>query len=140
MDQTILSIVRSWSETNHCIHELPDILEWIRLRNETVTVDIKKSRLEDSDNWYYSPDEGCIRNKSGSFFKITGIRRYMPGEEPSDPPTVTEQPIILQPEIGYLGIICKEFDGIMHFLMQAKIEPGNVNKIQISPTIHSTKS
>ena len=60
MDQTILSIVRSWSETNHCMHELPDILEWIRLRNETVTVDIKKSRLEDSDNWYYSPDEGCI--------------------------------------------------------------------------------
>ena len=140
MDQTILSIVRSWSETNHCMHELPDILEWIRLRNETVTVDIKKSRLEDSDNWYYSPDEGCIRNKSGSFFKITGIRRYMPGEDPSDPPTVTEQPIILQPEIGYLGIICKEFDGIMHFLMQAKIEPGNVNKIQISPTIQATKS
>lgn len=28
----------------------------------------------------------------------------------------------------------------MHFLMQAKIEPGNVNKIQISPTIQATKS
>lgn len=28
----------------------------------------------------------------------------------------------------------------MQFLMQAKIEPGNVNKIQISPTIQATKS
>lgn len=31
-------------------------------------------------------------------------------------------------------------DGIYIFLMQAKIEPGNVNKIQISPTIQATKS
>lgn len=51
-----------------------------------------------------------------------------------------EQPVILQNEIGYLGIICKEIDGVLHFLMQAKIEPGNLNKIQLSPTIQATKS
>jgi len=51
-----------------------------------------------------------------------------------------EQPIIIQPEIGYLGIICKEIDGVLNFLMQAKIEPGNVNCVQISPTIQATKS
>lgn len=53
---------------------------------------------------------------------------------------ITEQPIIIQNEIGYLGIICKEINGIMYFLMQAKIEPGNINKVQISPTIQATKS
>ena len=29
---------------------------------------------------------------------------------------------------------------MLHFLMQAKIEPGNVNRVQISPTIQATKS
>ena len=53
---------------------------------------------------------------------------------------VNEQPIILQNEIGYLGILCKEINGVLYFLMQAKIEPGNINKVQISPTIQATKS
>lgn len=41
-----------------------------------------------------------------------------------------EQPIIIQPEIGYLGIICREINGVLHFLMQAKIESGNVNCVK----------
>jgi oxidase EvaA len=50
------------------------------------------------------------------------------------------QPIINQPEIGYLGFITKEFNGVLHFLLQAKIEPGNVNYVQLSPTLQATKS
>lgn len=51
-----------------------------------------------------------------------------------------DQPIINQPEVGYLGFIVKEFNGVLHFLMQAKIEPGNVNHVQLSPTIQATRS
>jgi oxidase EvaA len=50
------------------------------------------------------------------------------------------QPIINQPEIGVLGIIVKEFDGILHCLMQAKMEPGNRNGVQLSPTVQATRS
>jgi len=57
-----------------------------------------------------------------------------------DGKVLLEQPVIVQNEIGYLGIICKEFGGVLHFLMQAKTEPGNINKVQISPTIQATKS
>ena len=38
------------------------------------------------------------------------------------------------------GIICKKINGKLNLLMQAKIEPGNVNCVQISPTIQATKS
>lgn len=57
-----------------------------------------------------------------------------------DDEIVAEQPIIIQDEIGFLGIIAKEIKGILHFLMQAKIEPGNVNGVQVSPTIQATRS
>ena len=39
-----------------------------------------------------------------------------------------------------MGIITKEFKGVLYFLMQAKIEPGNVNCVQLSPTLQATKS
>jgi oxidase EvaA len=45
-----------------------------------------------------------------------------------------------QPEIGILGILVKRFDGVLHFLMQAKMEPGNINLVQLSPTVQATKS
>ena len=51
-----------------------------------------------------------------------------------------DQPIIDQPEIGFLGILCKEIKGSLHFLLQAKIEPGNKNFVQLSPTLQATRS
>lgn len=134
MSETLELISASWPHSDSSVNSTVDLLHWIHHRNSTVAVDIKKTTLDACPPWFYDPDEGCIRNQNRSFFTITGFRKKNAAGE-----TIT-QPIILQPEIGYLGIICKEIDGVMHFLMQAKIEPGNVNKIQISPTIQATKS
>lgn len=133
MTDTLLSIARSWCVQDSAIHPLEELLEWINERNKTVAVEIHKIGLEESDFWFYDEKNGYICNRNHSFFSITGYRRITDGK-------CVSQPIILQAEIGYLGIICKEIDGVMHFLMQAKIEPGNINKIQISPTIQATKS
>lgn len=129
MFNTLLSIAESWCTTDSSINTTEELLAWIRERNETIAVEIHKNRLENSDFWFYDREEGCIRNQNRSFFSIIGYK----GDGLS-------QPVILQKEIGYLGIICREFDGVMHFLMQAKIEPGNVNCVQISPTVQATKS
>lgn len=134
MNETLLSIAHSWTVTDSSVCPTEDILDWVRERNRTVAVDIFKISLEQCQPWFVDEEEGCIRNPSRSFFTIHGFEQL--GEDG----TRMAQPILLQPEIGYLGIICKEFDGVMHFLMQAKIEPGNVNKIQLSPTIQATKS
>ena len=125
------AIIRSWGIKDGGLEDTQSLLEWIRQRNRETHVSIFKNKLEDSTSWFYDAEEGVIRTQNRSFFSICGL--IMRGGE-------WEQPIILQEEIGYLGILCKEFDGIMYFLMQAKIEPGNVNKIQISPTIQATKS
>jgi NDP-hexose 2,3-dehydratase len=50
------------------------------------------------------------------------------------------QPIIHQPEEGILGFLARELDGLLHFLVQVKAEPGNVNVVQISPTVQATRS
>ncbi|EHL15455.1 hypothetical protein HMPREF9629_01844 [Peptoanaerobacter stomatis] len=110
-----------------------EILSWVEEKNKNLKVVINKKNILET-NWFLDED-GVIRNKDNTFFQIKGIKRYNYSNN-----IIEEQPILIQDEIGYLGIICKEFNGIMFFLMQAKIEPGNVNKIQISPTIQATKS
>lgn len=112
------------------LHNTNILLSWIKSRNSSIHVRIDKTTLDNCSPWYYDATHGRIRTPSGSFFEVSGLRC-------SDG---AEQPIILQNEIGYLGIICKRFSGEMHYLMQAKIEPGNINKIQLSPTIQATKS
>lgn len=114
-----------------------DIVDFIETKNRKLKVNIEKNFLEDSNFWFYDEEKGIIRNKNNSFFHIIGLREIY---ELNGKKQVVEQPIIIQNEIGYLGIICKNFNGVMYYLMQAKIEPGNINKIQISPTIQATKS
>lgn len=122
------------------LHTTPDertlkaVFSWVAEKNENLKVCITKNNLSDSGSWFYDKEKGEIRNQTASFFQIRGLQQFI-GDK-----MILEQPILIQNEIGYLGIICKEIDGVLQFLMQAKIEPGNVNKIQISPTIQATKS
>lgn len=127
-------MMRSWSLNNTKEDSLSQITDWIADKNRNTKVSIRRNCLSDSDFWFYDQEKGEIRNRSRTFFQIRGLQQYQDGK------LILEQPILIQDEIGYLGIICKEINGVLYFLMQAKIEPGNVNKIQISPTIQATKS
>lgn len=111
------------------------ISSWLADRNRETYVAIERVPFKSLDKWEVLPDNS-LRHSSGKFFSIEGIRVMTDYPEPNE----WEQPIINQPEIGYLGILAKEFDGVLHFLMQAKIEPGNVNNVQLSPTLQATKS
>ena len=133
MKSTIELFYESWLSSDGNVTKNNEIDEWIDKLNDTTKVEISRISLEQCIPWYYDEKEGQIRNHDLSFFSIKGFQREQNGN-------ILEQPVILQNEIGYLGIICKEINGILNFLMQAKIEPGNINKIQLSPTIQATKS
>ena len=128
-------LIRSWADTRGNVNSNEEIRNWLESRKTVGKVDIKKIPFSYDGFWHYDEDEGCIRNQQNSFFQIKG---YQVIDEHDA--IVNEQPLIIQPEIGYLGIICKMIDGTLNFLMQAKIEPGNINYIQLSPTIQATKS
>lgn len=113
-----------------------EALEWLKQENDRVKVKIEEVKFSEMPDWYFEESTGNLRHSSGKFFSIEGIQvRTNWGK-------VVEwtQPIINQPEVGYLGIITKKFHGILYFLMQAKIEPGNINYVQLSPTIQATRS
>lgn len=130
---------RSWL-ADEGVNSFESIHDWVLERNANTPVKIDRINLSDCAPWHYDEETGCIKTTTRSFFQVTGLRKYACNPETGERTLLTEQPIILQNEIGYLGIVCKEFDGVMHLLMQAKIEPGNVNKVQVSPTVQATRS
>lgn len=111
--------------------EIGATLKWIENLNDDAKVSITPTSFSKLDAWSFK--NGALVHDSNRFFKITGLRVK------SGTCTWT-QPIVDQPEIGYLGFITKIIDGTLKFLVQAKIEPGNINKVQLSPTLQATKS
>ncbi|MFD3735182.1 NDP-hexose 2,3-dehydratase family protein [Streptomyces sp. NPDC058632] len=113
-----------------------DIHRWLAEQRRHAVMDVRPVPLDSLTGWHTDPDTGDIVHASGKFFAITGLDVQVPGA------TVPrwQQPIIDQPEVGVLGILVKEFDGVLHCLMQAKVEPGNCNGVQLSPTVQATRS
>lgn len=128
-------MIHSLLTTDNPINSTESLREWIEQRNREVQVDVKLIPFKEMSGWYVDED-GSLRHNSGRFFTIQGIHV----ETDYGNNHAWDQPIINQPEIGYLGILTKEINGMLYFLMQAKIEPGNVNCVQISPTLQATKS
>ncbi|MFJ2418044.1 NDP-hexose 2,3-dehydratase family protein [Streptomyces brevispora] len=110
-----------------------ETLDWLGFHRVTCGTEIRRIPFAGLDNWSFAPDTGDLRHSSGAFFTVEGLHVTRPDG-------TWQQPIIVQPEIGILGILAKEFDGVLHFLMQAKMEPGNPNLVQLSPTVQATRS
>lgn len=116
--------------------QVDEVLAWLRRRNREVVVRINRIPFNRMSNWGFDPGTGNLGHASGKFFSIEGIRVMVDDGRRRE----WTQPIINQPEIGFLGILAKEMDGMLCFLLQAKIEPGNVNHVQLSPTLQATRS
>ena len=115
---------------------IPQIIEWLTSFRNEIEVRVEPTQFSKLTQWDYKKEKGEYHHISGGFFQIKGISvqtNYGFVEN-------WQQPIINQSEIGLLGIISKEISGTLHFLMQAKIEPGNYNIVQISPTLQATRS
>ena len=128
-------IIKSLLTEENKFNSTEEIKSWIERRNREVEVRVERIPFDQMNMWH-SEDDGSVRHDTGRFFSIVGIDV----ETDYGSNHHWRQPIISQPEVGYLGILTKEIDGILYCLMQAKIEPGNVNCVQISPTLQATKS
>lgn len=110
--------------------------EWFAAQRNAHHYEVRRAPLDRLDGWSVDSDSGVVRHRSGRFFSVEGV------EVSTDhgPTECWAQPILNQPEMGILGILVKWFDGVLHFLMQAKMEPGNIDLLELSPTVQATRS
>ena len=105
--------------------------KWFDTQKKENRITIKIKKLKNLKNWNFN--NKLIYHHSRKFFKIIGID-VMSNLEGKN----WDQPIIVQNELGILGIIKDRIK--KRYLLQAKVEPGNKNKLQLSPTVQATRS
>lgn len=108
-----------------------NLIKWIKAQKLINKIKLKKKNKNELDQWIFS--NRSIYHKKKIFFLIkpfifSQIKKKW------------NQPLIIQKEEGILGIIKKKILNKSYYLLQAKAEPGNINSIQISPTVQATKS
>ena len=131
VDLVISSIVESPT-----LHSFEYIMDWIQRKRATREMCAEEISIKDTKDWLVAEDTGNIHHVTGKFFSVVGMKASSKYREVEG----WCQPIIKQPEVGILGIVARKFDNVLHFLMQGKDEPGNIEGIQISPTLQATKS
>ena len=113
-----------------------EFTQWLENKRNTTKHLVNQIPFIDLIDWQFDKVTGNLVHTSKNFFSIEGVQI----ETNWGNKKIWSQPIINQSEVGFLGIITKKINGILYFLMQAKNEPGNINKVQISPTVQVTKS
>ena len=128
---------RDWSQ----LHDISDVRIWFEQQRSDPQMQVEDIALNDTTGWLRDEATGNLSHESGEFFTIHGlrVRGSTHREVGSDG---WDQPIVEQ--VGYdgglIGLMRKRFDGIPHYLIEAKAEPGNYEVVQMSPTLQATFS
>ena len=104
---------------------------WFQNQKKINKINTKIINLSELDKW--NSNTVAISHDSKKFFKVVGLKVISNFFKKN-----WDQPIIVQNELGILGIIKNNKN--KKYLLQAKVEPGNKNKLQLSPTVQATKS
>ena len=100
---------------------------------------VEEVGINDLDKWNIDGNSGNIRHESGGFFEVIGVKVSNTFDREVGKKGWT-QPMIAKNPGGILGILMKKINGVSHYLLQAKAEPGNIGKLQLSPTLQATTS
>lgn len=113
------------------------ILAWLWRQRQQCGMTLQEIPMDQVARWKVDPQTGEISHETGEFFRVVGIKV---GNAQAREASGWCQPMIHQKAMGILGILVQRQDGVDRYLLQAKFEPGNIDRVQLSPTLQSTVS
>ena len=133
--QTMVESIRDDNQIN----KLDYVIDWFNKKREESDMIVEEIGINDLDKWIVDKNSGNITHNSGGFFEVIGVKVSNTFDREVGKKGWT-QPMIGKNPGGILGILMKRINGIPHYLLQAKAEPGNIGKLQLSPTLQATTS
>ena len=133
-EEYFLEKIKKWDN-----QKIKDIILWHKKITSKNRVKINKISLDKMEKWKIDKKLKKIEHDSKHFFTIEG---YKIVNASSREVSNWSQPFIKQVNYkgGIIGLIRTKFNGVPHYLVQSKFEPGNIGKNLISPSVQSTYS
>ncbi len=120
--------------------EYQKVRSWILEKQKECLAVVERIQLKDvlHGDWGFSENSSDIVHKSGGFFKVIGVNVITDQRENG---RGWKQPMLDQgTESSIAGLISQDQDSGRKYLVEAKFEPGNYNKVLISPSLQVTYS
>jgi oxidase EvaA len=121
--------LKSIYDTDNTLHSFNQIISWVTNLKSKYELSVEKVPLKNVKKWIFSNRE--IYHESHKYFTVLGIRATIENREV----VAWDQPMIKPAQEGLIAFIIKPINGILHFLVQAKLEVGNFDVIEFAPTV-----
>jgi oxidase EvaA len=117
------------STTLQSLHSTEELMDWLTRNKCNSFLEVTPCRLDELSEWVIRDD--AIAHREDKYFAVIGVEAQVGRREVGH----WCQPMIWQRERGIVGFLVRRIDDVMHVLVQAKIEPGNVDVVELAPTV-----
>ena len=111
------------------MHGRVELISWITSQKTHYEMDTRPIPLKNVTDWV--KDDMSIHHPSGNFFWVIATEVEIGNREVQR----WTQPIIKPAEDGIIAFLSYRFNGLTHFLVQAKVEVGNFDIVELAPTV-----
>ena len=113
--------------------DIKDVLQWLQDIKDNLPATVSEINLNEvEDGWGLNSKTGTLEHNTGGFFKVIGVKTETNIRESGKG---WNQPMVDQgTEASVVGLIKK--DNL--YLVEAKFEPGNYDRVLLSPTLQVT--
>jgi len=122
-------VIASAIDSRGALHDSNEIISWFTELKVCCELNVERIPLKFVKNWLKT--ENQIHHEKGKYFSIIAIAVQAGNREVIQ----WTQPLINPQTTGLIAYITKNINGTLHFLVQAKVEPGNFDTIEMAPTV-----
>jgi len=117
-----------------CLHTKSEIISWLEECKIKYQCQVEAIALKDVKGWQIGDKE--IRHESRKFFSVIAVAVEVENREVAS----WSQPLLKQANIGMVGFLIKKVSGVWHVLIQAKLEAGYIDSVEMVPTVSFSDS
>jgi oxidase EvaA len=124
-----LDMLISALNSEKALHRIDTVISWITNLKSRFDLEVNRIPLKEVNHW--KRDEFQIFHEDGKYFKVIGVEVEIGNREVQR----WCQPLVESAQEGIMAFIIKKINSVYHFLVQAKLESGNFDVIEMAPTV-----
>jgi oxidase EvaA len=110
-------------------HSMDEILSWLTEFKTTYEIAVERMPLNQLRHWVQTRHE--IRHETGRYFSVMAVSVKAESREVVS----WTQPLLKHTGHGLIGFLVQNLHGTLHVLVRASIEPGNLDTLDMGPTV-----
>ena len=124
-----LGMLQSANDKNNSKNTFDEVIKWITDLKCKYELTIESKSIFNIKNWQVTPYD--IRHEENKYFRVIAAQVEISNREVQ----TWSQPLVEPLQEGIIAFFVKKINGIYHFLVQAKLESGNFDIIEMAPTV-----